>query len=893
MMRYKALNLIFILAVLISLIYSSTSDGQEDYAFLYSWPVEAGFGRPYDVAVDNSGNIYVVDGENHRIVKLAQDGDILLEWGEGGTRDGRFSSPRGIALDSSGNVYVADTRNHRIQKFTSEGVFLKKWGTGHLVAEEEVYFRYPRGIAVDALGNVYVADTDNHRIQKFTSEGVFLKKWGIYGNSGDGYFDQPHDVTVDDSGNVYVVDTHNNRVQKFTSEGVFLKKWGTGGIRDEQFAGPRGITVDSLGDIYVADSTNRRVQKFTPEGIFLGTWGRGGDGDGQFKFPWGVAVDGAGDIYIADQYNHRIQKFTSEGVFLKKWGTYGSADGQFKFPHYMAVDSSGNVYVADTVNHRVQKFTSDGVFVGKWGAQGSGDGQFQYPIGLAVDKADNVYVSGGNRVQKFTSDGVFLKKWGTAGTGNGQLDTPSGIAVDDLGNVYVADTLNNRVQKFTSEGVFLKKWTGNTGDEQFDRPHGLAVDSFGNVYVTDSTFYIQKFTSEGAFLARWGGEGGNDGRFDHPWGIAVDSSGDVYIADMNNHRVQKFTLVLPPPAVVSLETKQTVSKGHSFSATVNVETTTALVGFQFDVAFDPTILEAVAIDEGMFLAESGTTFWLEPNIDNIAGVITNIMCVKTGQGGIDGSGTLATITFNAIGVGESYIKLQNVSVSDSSAHPIATTILDGSIVVTEYPPWDVNRDGIVDVFDFVIVGRYFGETITTPMDPNPDVNGDGEVNLFDFVLVGMHFGEVHSPSAPSRDIWSFDPQYLSMLNKIYNIMSDRPSSDPGFLTTKRLLQRLILNMETYETKAFQNYPNPFNPETWIPYQLAESSDVNIAIYSATGQLIRLLDLGYKEAGQYVTRDAASHWDGTTDIGERVASGVYFYNIQAGSYSATKKMIVAQ
>ncbi|MFC1715522.1 cohesin domain-containing protein [Candidatus Poribacteria bacterium] len=91
----------------------------------------------------------------------------------------------------------------------------------------------------------------------------------------------------------------------------------------------------------------------------------------------------------------------------------------------------------------------------------------------------------------------------------------------------------------------------------------------------------------------------------------------------------------------------------------------------------------------------------------------------------------------------------------------------------------------------------------------------------------------------------------------------------------------------------QNFPNPFNPETWIPYQLAEDSEVTVRIYSATGQLIKTIDTGYREAGSYVTRDAAAYWDGKSEAGERVASGVYFYSIQAGGYSATRKMLVLQ
>jgi hypothetical protein len=89
----------------------------------------------------------------------------------------------------------------------------------------------------------------------------------------------------------------------------------------------------------------------------------------------------------------------------------------------------------------------------------------------------------------------------------------------------------------------------------------------------------------------------------------------------------------------------------------------------------------------------------------------------------------------------------------------------------------------------------------------------------------------------------------------------------------------------------QNFPNPFNPETWIPYQLTEDSEIVIRVYSATGQLIRAIDLGYMEAGSYVSRDTAAYWDGMNESGETVTSGVYFYAIKSGRFRAIKKMII--
>ena len=95
------------------------------------------------------------------------------------------------------------------------------------------------------------------------------------------------------------------------------------------------------------------------------------------------------------------------------------------------------------------------------------------------------------------------------------------------------------------------------------------------------------------------------------------------------------------------------------------------------------------------------------------------------------------------------------------------------------------------------------------------------------------------------------------------------------------------------TSLLKNYPNPLNPETWIPYELAEASDVRIGIYSLTGRLIRMLDLGYRQPGFYARRENAAHWDGRNQVGEEVASGVYFYTIRAGDFSATRKMTVVR
>ena len=94
-----------------------------------------------------------------------------------------------------------------------------------------------------------------------------------------------------------------------------------------------------------------------------------------------------------------------------------------------------------------------------------------------------------------------------------------------------------------------------------------------------------------------------------------------------------------------------------------------------------------------------------------------------------------------------------------------------------------------------------------------------------------------------------------------------------------------------ETALLANFPNPFNPETWIPYQLATASNVQITIYDGFGILVRQFDLGHQPAGLYQDRSRAAYWDGSNALGESVASGIYFYTLITENFSATRKMLI--
>ena len=139
-----------------------------------------------------------------------------------------------------------------------------------------------------------------------------------------------------------------------------------------------------------------------------------------------------------------------------------------------------------------------------------------------------------------------------------------------------------------------------------------------------------------------------------------------------------------------------------------------------------------------------------------------------------------------------------------------------------------------------------------------------------------------------------DGGILGYVSKEIYVVSAPSPQDVGVLTLlPSITQKAEITLRGLPKKSalLKNYPNPFNPETWIPYQLSEGSDVKIRIYNATGQLVRELDLNYKDAGFYLSKDKAAYWDGKNEANEAVASGVYFYQIKAGKFVSVKRFVV--
>ena len=201
---------------------------------------------------------------------------------------------------------------------------------------------------------------------------------------------------------------------------------------------------------------------------------------------------------------------------------------------------------------------------------------------------------------------------------------------------------------------------------------------------------------------------------------------------------------------------------------------------------------------------------------------------------------------------------------------------------------DVNGDGQVTVADLVLVSNHIGQT--NPSDSRVDLNADGIVTIVDLVQVAQHLGSSTDSAAPAHIV---APKGLAY-ETVEGWLAGARAADDGsrlFLQGITNLERLLLLIIPEETVLLHNYPNPFNPETWIPYHLAEAAEVTLTIYAVDGTVVRTLALGHQSAGFYQSRSRAAYWDGRNAQGEPVASGVYFYTLRAGDFSATRKMVI--
>ena len=577
--------------------------------------------------------VYVADFNNNRVLGWAsvaalvnaKPADIVIGQPDffsnacnaGGVSASTLCFPIGIAVDTSGNLYVADNNNNRVLEYNTPFIATGTPGAGDVIADE-VFGQgdsftskeclvgpgnlcAPDGVALDSMGNLYVADSGNNRVLEYSFPSINTTADVVFGQSGSFVTKtcnlpvvaattlcNPTAVALDSNDNVYIADNSNNRVLEYntplTTNTAADKVFGqtdftgkvcnAGGVIGGSLCGPAGLVLDGANNLYVADQRNNRVLEYnTPlitNTVADDVFGQGGvlttnncnapsnavSASGLCS-PGGVALDAAGDLFVMDDANNRVLKYNAplitdtvadvvlgQSNFLRNGANEWDASAMAA-PGFVAIDSHSNrIYVADSSNNRVLGFNNPAAF-----ANGA-------PADVVIGQADFF--------SRACNGGVALSA--------SVLCNPQGVTADKNGNLYVADTHNNRILEFDApvttgeaahrvfgQGNFATGGCNGASAAALCGPQGLAVDAAGNLYAADANYnrvleYNTPITTDtladkvigqpnpGTSNCNNGGRTASSLCF--PSAVAVDASANLYVADTGNHRVLEYNTPL-------------------------------------------------------------------------------------------------------------------------------------------------------------------------------------------------------------------------------------------------------------------------------------------------------------------------------------------------------------
>jgi TonB family protein len=299
------------------------------------------FNAPTGLAVNRSGDIFVADAGRSLIYKVSSNGTMMTIFagdgsdgfrGDGGSAlSAELNVPYDLAIDDAGNLFVADTGNSRVRKITPGGIIstvagngIEGW-SGDGGSASAAQLNKPLGIAVDSSGVLYIADTGNSRIRS-VSNGIIrtIAGTGTEGSSGDegpavsAQLGTPYDIAVDPSGNLYVADARNGRVRKIDSKGIVTtviradsQTAGGSALAIKELVVPLGVAVDSAGILYITDGGSTRVRKVQSGNAVVINWNAA-----TTSIPTRVTADDRGNIYVADGSNGFVRRITSTGAIF-------------------------------------------------------------------------------------------------------------------------------------------------------------------------------------------------------------------------------------------------------------------------------------------------------------------------------------------------------------------------------------------------------------------------------------------------------------------------------------------------------------------------------------------------------------------------------------------------
>ena len=380
-----------------------------------------------------------------------------------------------------------------------------------------------------------------------------------------------------------------------------------------------------------------------------------------------------------------------------------------------------------------------------------------------------------------------------------------------------------------------------------------------------------------------------EGHSDRVNGVAFSPDGSTLASGSEDGTVLLWefypSVNIDATAKVAPATVKSPAVGAEFTIALSVAESENTAGYQATLQFDPTAIRFVENVNGDYFP--GGAFAAQPVFEE-----DRVTVAVTSLGGVSpGGGTLVIFTFEVIAFKESSLTLSEIVLVSPDGERYFPRIENEQVLVELREPTgivgDVNRDGIVNLHDLVLVGSNLAQTGQN----DADVNNDGIVDIVDLVKVAGAFG--NGAGAPSVSSESLISVSAADLKHWLDLSRGVDLADESLQRGVRVLENLIAAMIPQETVLLANYPNPFNPETWIPYHLASDSEVMITIYNVHGMLVSRLDVGHQQAGFYTDKGLAAYWDGRSMRDEPVASGTYFYQLHAGDFSAVRRMVIVK
>jgi uncharacterized protein (TIGR03437 family) len=639
--------------------------------------VSASLAFPYSAVSDAAGNIYIADFNNHIIRRVALDGTISTYAGH--PKHGGFSGdngpaanadlnlPAALAMDASGNLYILDFGNQRVRRITPAGIISTVAGNGRQgfsgdggPAVSASLSMQDNGLAFDAAGNLYISDWANNRIRRVDKQGIITTFAGngrnTYGGDGgpalQASLNQPTGLAFDKAGNLIIADYGNNRIRRITPAGVISTIAGTGSLgfagdggapSQAQFRSPVAAVIDDTGNIFVSDRFNFRVRRIAADLTSIGTAAGSGEyrliPDGSraaeafFDGPRGLAFDLQGNLLVADRNNHYVRKVLADGsmrtiagIGAQGWCCDGGLATQalISYPAGIVSDRQGNVYFSEYFSNRIRRVTPGGVittYAGNGGSVYDGDNKpatqasLYIPDGLAMDASGTLYIADyfNSRIRTVTPDGIIHTFAGTGTPGfsgdNGpataaSLNYPRAVALLPTGELLIADTANYRIRivrgngtidTFAGDGRALSVGDGGQARQaSINLPSGLVADSQGNVFVIENGGHrVRRIDRNGVITtvlgtgaAGFSGDGGaaSSATLNGPdSGLAVDGAGNLYVSDTGNGRIRVVLAQNPALSATPANLNFTASSRGARTEAQTIQLGSNLVGVPYTV----------------------------------------------------------------------------------------------------------------------------------------------------------------------------------------------------------------------------------------------------------------------------------------------------------------------